>query len=419
MNPLLPTAPAGQMADASASPGRCVLIVDDDPLVSATLAMQMEIDGICVATAATVIAAQAALESNPSISVVVCDVHLANESGFDLAHALGDLRPERLATEIVFITGDATSDTAIEALRHRAFDMIRKPLRRAELVARVDDAHRSAMRRRQRQALLDQIENRLAEGEVQKQRLMTALHDAEGQHRAFEESTTAARRDLLAVISHELKTPLIPIVGLSDIMLSAPDLSPQEVREYAGLIRDGGEQLEAIIGRMLGYLDVENQHAVSDKDAFAVADLIAGALRHLPTAATMPTPEIETECATQLGAWGAKALLTQALHELIDNAIKASPPGGKVQIAAHPDGEACVNVTVSDSGPGLPDLVRKNVGMPFLKGDSSLSRTWHGVGIGLASAKKIAQLSGGDLEFGDVSASSGTQVILSLRQAAM
>lgn len=409
---------AGQAKDETALPTCEVLIVDDDPLVSATLAMQLERAGTSVSTAATVTAAQAILECNPLISVVVCDVHLARESGFDLAHALGDSRPERLATEIIFITGNATSDTAIEALRHRAFDMIRKPVRRAQLAARVDDAHCSALARRQRQALLDQIETRLAEGEVQKQRLMTALRDAEGQHRAFADSTTAARRDLLAVISHELKTPLIPIVGLSDIMLTAPDLSAQEVREYAGLIRDGGDQLGAIIERMLGYLDVENRHAVSPKDAFAVDDLIAAALLHLPQCDAMQPPTIKTGCPKELGCWGAKALLTQALLELIDNAIKASPPDGIVKIDAHPSGEKCVTVTVTDSGPGLPDLVRKNLGMPFLKGDSSLSRSWHGVGIGIASAKKIAQLSGGDVKFGEMQATSGTQAMLTMRQGA-
>lgn len=111
-------------------------------------------------------------------------------------------------------------------------------------------------------------------------------------------------------------------------LMSAPGLSPQEVREYAGLIRDGGDQLGAIIERMLDYLDVENRHAVSPKDAFAVDDLIAAALRCVPQSAALPSPQIATDCAGDLAGWGAKALLVQALHELIDNAIKASPPGG-------------------------------------------------------------------------------------------
>lgn len=77
-----------------------------------------------------------------------------------------------------------------------------------------------------------------------------------------------------------------------------------------------------------------------------------------------------------------------------------------------------MTVTITDSGPGLPDYVRKNLGMPFLKGDSSLSRSWQGVGIGLASAKKIAQSSGGHVEFSKTPTTCGTQVILTMRQNA-
>lgn len=419
MNTALPPARPGTTGDDPALVARRVLVVDDDELVCATLAMQLESDGVHVATAATIDAAHAALKDDPKISVVVCDIHLAHENGFDLAEALAALRPERLATEIVFITGDATSDTAIEALRRRAFDLIRKPMRRSELIARVSDAHRSATRRRQRQARLDQIETRLTESEVQKQRLMTALHDAEGQNRAYEESTRSAQRDLLAVISHELKTPLIPIVGLSDIILTSTELSPAEVREFAGMIRDGGDQLGAIIDRTLSYLDVENQHAETAKGAFAVADLITEALRDLPGPDVVLTPEIRIDCTASLHGWGAHALLAQALREVAHNAIKASPAGGTVGITARTPDAGRISVRVTDNGPGLPGFVRNNLGMPFLKNDCSASRHWHGVGIGLARAKKIAQLSGGDISFGPQSADGGAEVILTLRRNAL
>jgi len=403
------------MTDDSGAIRRSVLVVDDDAPVRETFAAQLRIDGWHVASAANVAAAQAALRADPTISVLVCDINLAGESGFDLAGALAQLRPERLATEIVFITGNACSETAIDALRHRAFDLIRKPVRRAELIARVSEAHLSAVRRRQRQGMLDQVETRMAEGESLKHRLAEALHDAEGQNRAFEQDAGAARHDLLAVISHELKTPLIPIVGLSDIMLAATDLSPEEVREYAVLIREGGEQLEAIIDRTLAYLDTERQHALGDKGDFAVDDLISAALdlRAAPGAARKP--EIVVACPLGLRARGVRALLAQALGELVDNAIKASPTDATVRIEAGVLAGGRVSVEVTDSGPGIPDTVQRNLGVPFLQGDCGLARRWSGVGLGLARAKKIARLSGGGVDICAPPCEGGARLRLTLR----
>lgn len=403
--------------DDPASTNHGVLVVDDDALVRNTIAMQLESAGLQIATAADIGAAQAALDGDKKITVVVCDIHLAHESGFELAGALADLRPERLATEIVFITGNASSDTAIEALRHRAFDLIRKPVRRAELVARVGQAHQSAARRRHRQTMLDEVDSRLSEGEALKQNLITALHDAEVQHRAFKEDAGAARHNLLAVIGHELKTPLIPIVGFADILLDATDLSPEEVREFASLIRDGGERLRTIIDRTLSYLDAERQHELCGTEAFAIDDLIADTLRDLPERGATPTPEIEVDCPAGLRAEGVRTQLSQALGELIDNAINASQTGDTVLITAGRRADGGVYVAVSDTGPGLPDSVRSNLGVPFLKGDTSLSRNWPGVGIGLARARTIAQLCGGDIDFREKSASGGTCVSLIMRES--
>lgn len=391
------------------------LVVDDDEIVRTTIAMQLEGGGWRVVSVDGVAAAQHALEKEEAISVVVCDINLVRESGFDLANALADLRPEAMATEIIFISGEATSDAAIAALRHRAFDLIRKPVRRTELLERVAAARESALRRRRQQAMLVHSERRLLEGETLKQRLVAALRNAEDQNRALEARADQARHDLLAVISHELKTPLIPIVGLADILLNASDLSVEEVQDFAQSIRDGGEKLGAIIDRTLTYLDAERQFDDAEEQDFALHTLIDTALSELPVVMGRPTPRIEIDCPVELRGRGTMLLLAQALAELIDNAIKASPGDAAIGISArrHLDGRLVVEVC--DQGPGLPDQVRRNLGVPFLQGDMSLTRRWSGVGIGLARARRIARLNNGDLEHSQSSDCNSTCIRLVLQ----
>ncbi|WP_209428410.1 hybrid sensor histidine kinase/response regulator [Pararhodobacter sp. SW119] len=396
---------------------RAALVVDDDDMVRDTVAMQLEGDGWRVASASNIAEARAVLHADPAIAVVVCDIHLTSESGFELAEMLADLRSEQLATEIVFITGNASSDTAIEALRHRAFDLVRKPLRRADLVKRVAAAEMSAARRRQQQAMLDQLEHRVAEGEAMKRRLAMAMREAEGQNRELAESVGDARHDLLAVIAHELRTPLIPIVGLADILLNSDELSPNEVREFAEMIRDGGERLGAIIDRTLTYLDAERQQTVAEMHEFPIAALIDTALAKLPKATVENGCGFDIDCSTDLHAWGAADLLAEALAELLDNAIKASPKGASVRITACPEDDGRVAIEVTDIGPGLPEVVRRNIGTPFLQGDASTTRRWSGVGLGLARARKSAQLNGGTLMIPDPQPDTGARLRMILRSA--
>ena len=406
--------PAASLADDDEAMPRGVLVVDDEPMVRDTVALLLDGSDWIVTTAASLAEAKTRLAAEPAIGVVVSDVFLAQESGFDLAATIADLRPEQLATEIVFITGHATSETAIGALRHQAFDLIAKPLRRADLLRCIAAAAQSAARRRQRQGMLDRLQQQLAEAESLRARLSSALRDTKERNRALEKSVSEARHDLLAVISHELKTPLIPIVGLSDILLNSAEIDAAEVRQFAGMIREGGERLGLIIDRTLGYLDAERQQAQAPRESFALAGLIASAMKLTPQPAEgVPTP-IEVSCPPGLCAEGAPALLARALAEVIDNAIKASADGQAVRIEGRARDDGGVSVEVIDSGPGLPEVVRRNLGVPFLQGDASLNRRWDGVGIGLALASKIALLNGGGLVATDVAGGAGTRVRLTL-----
>lgn len=393
------------------------MIVVDDRGVSETLALQLANAGWTTVAAATVTEAEAALLSDPTITVAVFPYPLTDENGFDPSRALVDSRPERWAIECVYIMDEPAGASMTEGLGQLVCNPI-EPRPRADLVKLVAAADRVAGRRRQHQSMLDELEQRVAVGEAMRLRLAAALRDAEDMNRALAESAGAARRDLLAVISHELKTPLVPIVGLADILLTSTDLRPEEIRESASLIRDGGERLCAIIDRILSYIDADRRQAQAKSRRFALGDLIAAALQRLPKGAGNEAAAIDINCPDDLFAIGAPDLLAEALSELVDNALKAGPAGAKVRITAHRADDGHVMVDVSDTGPGLPDIVRNNLGVPFLPGDASFARRWSGVGLGLARARKIAQLNDGELELAVPQHQTGTNIRLVLGNSA-
>ncbi|PTW99065.1 ATP-binding protein [Pararhodobacter aggregans] len=395
------------------APSRTAMIVVDDRLVSETVALQLANAGWTTVTAASVTEAQAVLLSDPSITVAVFPCHLTDENGFDPSRALAESRPERRAIECVYLMDAPNGASMMDGPDHLVCNPI-EPRLRADLVKLVAAADQAAGRRRQHQSMLDELEQRVAVGEAMRLRLAAALRDAEDMNRALAESAGAARRDLLAVISHELKTPLFPIVGLADILLTSTDLRPEDVRESAGLIRDGAERLCAIIDRILTYVDADRRQAQAKSCRLALVDLIAAALQKLPKDTVNEGAAFAIDCPDDLFAIGAPDLLAEALSELVDNAIKAGPAGAKVRITAHRADDGHVMVDVSDTGPGLPDIVRRNLGTPFLPGDASFARRWSGVGLGLARARKIAQLHGGELEVAVPQPQTGTKIRLVL-----
>lgn len=396
-----------------AAPLCAVLLVVDDTFVSETVALQLASAGWTTVTAASAAEAVAVLQSDTTITVAVVHAHLNGESGFDLSRTLAESRPERWAIECIYIADETLLASVIDGPGNLTCNPLHQ-LPRTDLVRLVAAADHAAGRRRQRQSMLDELEQRVAVGEATRLRLAAALRDAEDMNLALAESAGAARMELLTVISHELKTPLVPIVGLADILLTSTSLCPEEVREMAGLIRDGGERLCAIIDRVLTYLDADRRQALAKLHQFDLGDLIAAALRKLPSDAVTEGAAFDIHCPDNLFAWGALDLLAEALSELVDNGLKASPAGARLHITARRDDAGRVVVDVTDTGPGLPDIVRCNLGVPFLQGDASFTRRWSGLGMGLARARKFARLNGGDLEVAIPQPQTGAKIRLVL-----
>lgn len=204
----------------------------------------------------------------------------------------------------------------------------------------------------------------------------------------------------IAEAAHELRTPLNHIIGFAE-MIEKQIFGPAEPRyvEYAGLIRQSGEQLVEQVTRRLdltriasGRYDLEFETFDACKVATDVARLSESSAAAKNIALETCMPERALLVRADAGA------VRQILTNLIGNAIKFTPQGGRVSISAHA-GEGMLTLEVADTGPGIPATERARLLEPFARGKNG--RRKEGAGLGLALARALAQLHDGSLRLSD------------------
>ncbi|MBL8538023.1 MAG: HAMP domain-containing histidine kinase [Hyphomonadaceae bacterium] len=214
------------------------------------------------------------------------------------------------------------------------------------------------------------------------------------------EAPPAAAGRRIAEVSHELRTPLTHILGFSEMIERQMfgDLNPRYV-EYAKLIRTSGAHLLALVNDLLDLSKIEAgayalEFAVFDVRA-VVAESVRLALdsaRKKDIALAMTTPELPVLVRADEQA------IRRMVVNLLGNAIKFTPDGGRVLMSVRTEGEAIVLEAI-DNGPGIPEQDREKLGQPFERGAGAARA--EGTGLGLAMVRALATLHGGALSFHD------------------
>jgi len=215
------------------------------------------------------------------------------------------------------------------------------------------------------------------------------------------ERANAAKSKFLAVLSHELRSPLNAVIGFSDIIASQSfgRIKIPKYVEYAGEIRDSSRHLLAIIDDMLDIARIESGAIEINEEEFDADKLFEGVRRLMEPLAekrkirlAYAKPDVEIQFHAD------PRLVRQILINLVTNAVKFTPDGGEVTLGAdiRPDGSAAL--WVRDTGIGIPEEHRARVFEPFTQIDSGLSRNFDGVGLGLSIAQHLARAHGGELE---------------------
>jgi len=216
--------------------------------------------------------------------------------------------------------------------------------------------------------------------------------------RAESQRANAAKSRFLATMSHELRTPLNAIIGFSE-MLTNESLVLEDARrrEYAKLINESGRHLLSVVNGILDMSKMETGNFEIAPEPFAAADAVASCCDLLALKAQEAGIELKTRIARGLPEFVAdRRAFNQILINLVSNAIKFTPRGGKVTVDACCDGPMLA-VTVEDTGVGIgaDDLPR--LGEAFFQARASYDRRHDGSGLGLSIVKGLVHLHDGDM----------------------
>lgn len=230
--------------------------------------------------------------------------------------------------------------------------------------------------------------------------------------------TEAVRRDFVANVSHELKTPVGALSLLSEAVMDASD-DPQAVERFAGRMQGEATRLTNLVQELIDLSRVQNDDPLEDAEPVRVEDLVAEAVDRCRHAAgtkeiTMasnvwtsadvgqdePGPRAEPTATVDLSIWGNRGQLAAALGNLVENAVNYSPSRTRVGIAARRvsrPGGYMIEIAVTDQGIGISEKEKERVFERFYRVDPARSRATGGTGLGLAIVKHVAASHGGEV----------------------
>ena len=220
--------------------------------------------------------------------------------------------------------------------------------------------------------------------------------------RAKEEAEAAniAKSEFLANVSHELRTPLNAVIGFSEVMRDAL-MGPidNRYREYAQDIHESGQHLLRLIGDVLDLSKIGAGRLELHDEPVDLGQLVQACQRLLAERARDSKVGLEIDIARDLPVLMADPVrLKQIVLNLMSNAVKFTPEGGRVTARAAPDADGGVTITIADTGIGMtpPEIL---VALePFRQVDNAMTRRYEGSGLGLPLAKQLTELHGGKLE---------------------
>jgi two-component system sensor histidine kinase SenX3 len=202
----------------------------------------------------------------------------------------------------------------------------------------------------------------------------------------------AVRRDFVANVSHELKTPVGALTLLAEAIQDAAD-DPQAVARFAARIQHEGSRLAKLVGELMELSRVQGADPMPGATEVDVRSIVAEALERTRLAAEQASIVVSASCDADLRVRGSEAQLATALANLIDNAVAYSGSGTRVAVSARAsrDEEArpTVDIAVTDQGIGIAESERDRIFERFYRVDPARSRATGGTGLGLAIVKNI------------------------------
>lgn len=226
----------------------------------------------------------------------------------------------------------------------------------------------------------------LSEGEL----VLVLLRDESEAQRVHE-----VRRDFVANISHELKTPIGALSLLSEAVLGAKDDS-EAVTKFANRMQIEAKRLTDLVQEIIQLSRVQDSDPLQEAESLLVSDLIKEALDQCRTTAESRKISIAYANGSEVRVLGDRDQLTMAFHNLIENAVNYSPADTQVSISTSIE-DGIITISISDQGIGIPEAEIERIFERFYRVDPARSRETGGTGLGLSIVKHIVSKHGGEI----------------------
>jgi signal transduction histidine kinase len=389
-----------------------ILLVDDQP--AKLLSYQAILEGLGD-TLLTAGSATEALEQllRHEVAIVLVDVCMPDLDGFELARMIRE-HPRYQKTSILFVS--AVHLTEIDRLRGYelgAVDYIPVPIVPEILRAKVAVFAELYRKTRQLERLNVELESRVRERTAELEASTARLLESEEELR----ETDRRKDEFLAMLAHELRNPLAPIRTAVQLMRfkELPDEQRGRARE---VIERQVDQLVRLIDDLMDVSRITRGMIALHREAIDLTAVIARAVETTRPLIDSHGQDLVVALPPRvLRVEGDAVRLTQVIGNVLHNASKYTPEGGRIRLQLHAEEDEAV-ITVSDNGMGIPAEMLGKVFDLFTQVNRALDRAHGGLGIGLALVRKIVEMHGGVVSASSEGVDRGTEIKIHLKLAA-
>ncbi len=351
-----------------------ILVIEDDEVLRELIAMQLRNQGYQVLEAGTGAAGLRLVAERPP-DLILLDVNLPDMAGWEICARLKADDHTRIIPVMLLTALDSMKDRW-RGLESGADDYLAKPFQPQELMIRV----RSLLR-------MCQLYRSLLEAEHLRARL-EAQQEADRLKESF-----------VAIVSHELRTPLTVLKGYLGL-LGGLRGSPASIKALDGSLDDMSEalqQLEGLVRELLDYSRLSAGVLTLRRRPVDLRGLLRDAVDGLARVIAERQVQVTFDVPRRSVRMHADPeRLAQAIHHLVENAVKFSKPGGRVVVGCRDRGNQ-IAIRVQDFGVGIPAEDLQRIFDPFYQASDYMTRREGGVGLGLATARHIVADHGGEI----------------------
>ena len=375
-----------------------ILVADDNKDIRDVLSSSLGTSGYHVEAAAD---GQTALDkfSARRHDLIIADLQMPRLEGLSLLERVKIIDPD---VQVVILTGNATLETAVEALRLGAYDYLFKPVD-MEIFGRLVER---ALKHR---ALLKENKRLVEELRQANARLETEVAERTQELRLANESLRSLdklKSEFLSVVSHELRTPLSVILLESQILTQNADaIAPEKLGEVYMTLLTNARRLQILINNLLDFSLIERGALELDYKPCSINQIVRDVINLYEARAAEKSIRLLIDLRSDLSVNADGPRLRGALIHLVDNAIKFTPANGTITVSAYAAAsmpgtkQPAIAVVVRDTGIGIASDRQQELFKAFSQADMSTTRRYGGMGMGLALAERIMAAHRGKVTF--------------------